>query len=114
MHILTHAYARTYLYSYMYILKHTHAHIYIYSYLGDPSISNYDHLESKETSNVKEYYNQWKFSAAAMELGVKDLYNVQPVLFTLVSCGIVVGDRPVLFIVCYLGYVYIYILFNSI
>lgn len=50
---------------------------------GDPSISNYDHLESKETSNVKEYYNQWKFSAAAMELGVKDLYNVQPVLFTL-------------------------------
>ena len=37
-----------------------------------------------ETKQIKEYYNQWKFSSAAMQLGMKDLYNAQPVIFTMV------------------------------
>ena len=51
---------------------------------GDSTMSSYDHLEQKETKQIKEYYNQWKFSSAAMQLGMKDLYNAQPVLFTMV------------------------------
>ena len=60
---------------------------------GDSTMSSYDHLEQKETREIKELFNQWKSSqsTASMQLGMKDLYDAQPVLFTMVRTVYVIN-----------------------
>ena len=53
---------------------------------GDSTKSDYEHLDQKETKGIRESFNQWKSgqSVGSLQLGIKDLYDAQPVLFTMV------------------------------